>query len=58
MKLHKPITKQSLKLNKPINLLCESYRIREKLNEETNEVESVFIEGVAITFGKPIPKQI
>lgn len=50
--------KNSVKLKEPIKILCESYTIRESLNEETGEVESVFLEGVAITFGKPTRNRV
>lgn len=58
MKIHKPITKQSFKVNKPVNVLCETYRIREQVNEATGKIEAVFLEGVAITFGKPTRNRV
>ncbi len=58
MKLYKKITKQSFRHDKPVNVLCESYRIREQVNEKTGEVEAVFLEGTAITFGKPTRNRV
>jgi hypothetical protein len=58
MKMHKQLTKQSFKINEPVNVLCETYRIREVKNEQTGEIEAVFLEGVAITFGKPTRNRV
>jgi len=49
---------QKITLNKPVDILCESYRIKEQINEETGNVESVFLEGIAITFGKPTRNRV
>jgi len=58
MKTYKPITKQSFKVNEPVKVLCETYRIREVKNEATGEIEAVYLEGVAITFGKPTRNRV
>ena len=50
--------KNSVKFKQPVSILCESYRVREQLNEETGEIDSVFLEGVAITFGKPTRNRV
>lgn len=36
-----------------IRVLCESYKIKEQIDENTGKVNAVFLEGRAITFGKP-----
>jgi len=38
--------------------MCETYRIREVKNEASGEIEAVFLEGVAITFGKPTRNRV
>lgn len=58
MKMHKPIHRQSFSINSPVNILCETYRIREVKNDMTGEIEAVFLEGVAITFGKPTRNRV
>ena len=55
--MYKPLTKETLKLDQPVNVLCESYRVREQVGED-GEVEAVFLEGVAITFGKPTRNRV
>jgi len=57
MKMFKPIAKQSLKVNHPINLMCETYNVREQL-DETGEIQAVFLEGEAITFNKPTRNRV
>lgn len=47
-----------IRLNQPVNVLCESYRIKEQINEDTGKIESVFLEGIAITFGKPTRNRV
>jgi len=58
MKIQTQITKQSFKFNEPVNVMCETYRIREVKNEASGEIEAVFLEGVAITFGKPTRNRV
>jgi len=58
MTQYKTIKTNQIKLNEPVNVLCETYRVREQVNEDTGEVESVFLEGVAITFGKPTRNRV
>lgn len=58
MKIHNKITKQSFNYSEPINVMCESYRIREVKNAQTGDIEAVFLEGVAITFGKPTRNRV
>ncbi len=48
----------ALSFNQPIKILCESYKVREQLNEKTGEVDAVYLEGVAITFGKPTRNRV
>jgi len=57
MKTQKVI-QNSFNFNKPVNVMCESYKIREVMNEKTGVIESVFLEGVAITFGKPTRNRV
>jgi hypothetical protein len=47
-----------VKINSAINVLCESYRITEQLDAETGEVKAVYLEGTAITFGKPTRNRV
>lgn len=54
----KMVKTQPIVMNKPINVLCETYRIREQIDEATGEVKSVFLEGVAITFNKPTRNRV
>ena len=58
MIIHKPITKQSFNFDSPVNILCETYRVREVKNEQSGKIESVYLEGVAITFGKPTRNRV
>jgi len=58
--MEKNLTAMLSKLKKPetIRVLCESYHIKEKLNERTGMVEGVRMEGIAITFGKPTRNKV
>lgn len=44
--------------NDSVSILCESYKIREQINPNTKVVEAVFLEGIAITFGKPTRNRV
>jgi hypothetical protein len=50
--------KDIIKINSAVNVLCESYKITEQFDEKTGEVKAVFLEGVAITFGKPTRNRV
>lgn len=66
MKLYKPLRKQSFKLKERVSILCESYQLKEAKDEETgkpliNQVTGepiIYLEGVAITFGKPTRNRV
>jgi len=41
------------KFKEQVKLLCETYRLKEDIDENTGELKGVILEGVAITFDKP-----
>jgi hypothetical protein len=45
-------------LNQPVNVMCESYRITEQIDDRTGQINAVYLEGVAITFGKPTRNRV
>ena len=51
------VKKDRIKINSEVNVLCESYKIKEQF-DEAGEVKAVFLEGVAITFGKPTRNRV
>jgi hypothetical protein len=51
------MNKINLQFKEPIKILCESYKLKEQIDKDTQE-KKVILEGIAITFGKPTRNRV
>lgn len=47
-----------INMNKVTRIMCETFQLKEKLEDDTGNISAVYLEGVAITFGKPTRNRV